>query len=158
MSNCHPDSSVLFFLRNGWVLLFCLIVTGCGTHSQGTKAAEAQKISALMMEQQDAWNSGDVSEFMTHYWKSDSLQFIGRRGLTNGWQATLDNYLLSYTGQSDMGRLNFTNYSVDVLDHSNAFVTGKWELFREADTLAGYYTLLWKKKADKWVIVSDHSS
>jgi ketosteroid isomerase-like protein len=57
-----------------------------------------------------------------------------------------------------MGRLQFTNETIDVLDQNNAYVIGKWELFRTADTLSGHYTLLWKKKAGEWVVVADHSS
>jgi hypothetical protein len=36
-----------------------------------------------------AWNRGDLSKrFMDTYWKSDSLMFIGKSGVTYGWQNT----------------------------------------------------------------------
>ncbi len=116
------------------------------------------EIESLMAEQESAWNKADINGFMKHYWQSDSLEFIGKKGLTYGWQATLDNYKKSYPDASAMGRLQFTNLKIEDLDPQNVYVVGKWQLFRTADTLAGHYTLLWKKKNGRWVIVLDHSS
>ena len=36
--------------------------------------------------------NGNLEEFMSFYWKSDSLMFIGKNGIQYGWQKTLDNY------------------------------------------------------------------
>jgi hypothetical protein len=119
---------------------------------------EAEAINALMHEQETAWNMADLESFMDPYWKSDSPKFVGRKGLTYGWQRTLDNYRSGYPDAAAMGKLHFTNYTVDVLDPLNAYVIGKWELFRVSDTLSGHYTLLWKKMGNKWFIVADHSS
>lgn len=115
-------------------------------------------IQTIMNEQQEAWNRGDIDGFMNGYWKSDSLRFIGKRGITFGWQATLDNYKKSYPVPEAMGRLQFTNLTTEIVGDSAAYVIGKWQLFRSADTLAGHYSLLWKKMQDRWVIVADHSS
>jgi Domain of unknown function (DUF4440) len=115
-------------------------------------------ISTNMQEQEDNWNRANIEGFMDHYWKSDSLKFIGKRGMTMGWQATLDNYKKGYPDASAMGKLQFTNLHMEILDAQNAFVIGKWELYRSIDTLSGHYTLLWKKMNEKWVIVADHSS
>lgn len=111
-----------------------------------------------MDTQQNAWNEGDLESFMLPYWKSDSLQFIGKRGINYGWQNTLDNYKKSYPDKDAMGRLQFTNLRSEVLDPSHVFIAGKWELFRIADTLSGHYTLLWKNIGRGWVIIADHSS
>jgi hypothetical protein len=110
-----------------------------------------------MQRQQDAWNHGDIEMFMSSYWKSDSLMFIGKKGVTLGWNETLLNYKKSYPDKESMGQLKFSN--LDIFPEGNAFVVvGKWELFRVTDTLSGYYTLLWKKIGDEWLIVKDHSS
>ena len=50
------------------------------------------EIRTLLQKQTEAWNRGDVEGFMEGYWKSDSLMFIGKSGITYGWQKTLDNY------------------------------------------------------------------
>jgi ketosteroid isomerase-like protein len=121
-------------------------------------SSELQSIQHVMDAQQNAWNRGDIDGFMQGYWSNDSMRFIGKRGITFGWQATLDNYKKSYPDNEAMGRLQFTNLSMELTGDSSAYVIGKWELFRTADTLAGHYSLLWKKHAGQWIIVADHSS
>jgi hypothetical protein len=45
-------------------------------------------IRNAMNEQLSAWNLGNIDLFMTTYWRSDSLKFIGKNGITYGWQNT----------------------------------------------------------------------
>ncbi|MDZ4822610.1 MAG: nuclear transport factor 2 family protein [Flavobacteriales bacterium] len=139
-----------------------ILLTGCTTppapEVQFNPEHEKNIIIQNMDEQQHAWDNGDIEAFMKHYWQHDSLVFIGKSGLTYGWQSTLDNYKKSYPDKEAMGRLQFTNHVVEVLDTANAYVIGGWKLFRMADTLSGHYSLLWKKLDEHWVIVADHSS
>ena len=131
----------------------------CQTESsQIDSSKEAARIQTVMSDQQDAWNRGDVEGFMEGYWASDSLRFIGKRGITYGWQATLDNYKKSYPSKEAMGRLQFTNLTTQLMSDSSAYVIGKWQLFRTSDTLSGHYSLLWKNINGQWLIVADHSS
>lgn len=116
-------------------------------------------IQSKMDEQQTCWNEGDIPCFMEHYWKSDSLLFIGKTGITYGWQSTLDNYLESYPDQKNMGQLTFNNKLIRFLDNETVQVIGEWTLTRpELDDLGGHYSLIWKNKDGEWVIISDHSS
>lgn len=116
-------------------------------------------ISKQMSEQEHCWNTGDLECFMQHYWHSDSLMFIGKSGLTYGWQQTLDNYISGYPDKAAMGKLKFTNEVKEFIDKETVQVIGQWELQRDSlDNLGGYYSLIWKMKDGKWVIVSDHSS
>lgn len=132
---------------------FLLFQTGLCAQSSAQ-----QEILRIMHEQEIAWNAGDLEGFMAGYWHSDSLRFIGSRGLTYGWQQTLDNYKKSYPNKEAMGTLTFTILSVEFLSRKSAFVIGQWHLKRTKDELSGHYTLLWKKLKGKWVIVADHSS
>lgn len=111
-----------------------------------------------MSQQQQAWNNGDIEEYMRYYWNNDSLKFIGKRGITYGHSSTLESYKKNYPTAEAMGRLQFSNLSTDIIDDSTAFVIGRWRLFRTEDTLSGHYSLLWKKKAQGWTIIVDHSS
>jgi ketosteroid isomerase-like protein len=122
------------------------------------QSGDHQAIRRIMAEQEVAWNKGDLEGFMAGYWKSDSLRFIGSKGLTYGWQKTLTNYQKGYPDPDAMGKLTFTILSVEKLSKRSAYVVGKWYLARKAGDLSGYYTLLWKKIAGKWFIVADHSS
>jgi hypothetical protein len=123
-----------------------------------TKTEDSLRIVQCMVAQEKSWNDENIDAFMIPYWHSDSLLFIGKRGLTRGWQATLDNYKKSYPNPEAMGTLRFTNLEIEIWDNQRASVIGKWELLRTHDTLAGHYSLIWEKKMGQWFIVSDHSS
>lgn len=111
-----------------------------------------------METQQNAWNNGDIDGFMQGYWKSDSLLFVGSAAPVHGWQATIERYKKRYPDKAAMGILTFTILKVDVLDKTNAFMLGAWNLKREKDAPGGYFTLWFKKIKGEWVIVVDHTS
>jgi hypothetical protein len=56
-----------------WLFIFAL--AACTS-----KPAAEIAIEQLMMEQQQAWNSGDLMGFMEPYWKSEHIMFIGKKG------------------------------------------------------------------------------
>ena len=119
---------------------------------------EEKEIRRLLATQTEAWNRGDIKGFMQTYWKSDSLMFIGKSGVTRGWQQTLDNYKKGYPDTAAMGKLSFDILSVQQLSPQSFFVVGKWMLKRTIGDLSGHYTLLLRKLKGQWVIVADHSS
>jgi ketosteroid isomerase-like protein len=128
--------------------------------AQKQVSGDQQQIKQVLAVQQAAWNKGDLDGFMAGYWKSDSLMFIGKRGVTKGWLPTLDNYKKSYPDKASMGTLQFDIISIEITSKNTAYVVGKWHLKREESKgdLEGHFTLLFKKIDKHWVIVSDHSS
>lgn len=120
--------------------------------------SDETEIRRLLAAQTQDWNRGNVEAFMQGYWKSDSLLFIGKSGVTKGWQQTLDNYKKGYPDTAAMGKLSFDLVSVQVLSANHAFVIGKWMLKRSIGDLSGHYTLLLRKMKGVWMIVADHSS
>lgn len=116
------------------------------------------EIKLLLQKQTECWNNGDIEGFMQTYWKSDSLMFIGKTGVTYGWQNTLDNYKKSYPDKAAMGILKFTIIKTEQLSPKIFNVVGKWHLTRTAGDLEGHYTLLLKKINGRWLIIQDHSS
>jgi ketosteroid isomerase-like protein len=135
------------------VVLFCFLSIVSFSQSK-----DEQKIRSLLAEQTLAWNRGDIEGFMQGYWKHDSLMFIGKSGVTWGWQNTLNNYKKGYPDTAAMGKLAFDIIQVKKLSKSYYSVVGKWMLKRSAGDLSGHYTLLLEKKGGRWVIMSDHSS
>lgn len=115
-------------------------------------------IRAVMDEQIKAWNSGNIDAFMQTYWKSDSLLFVGSKGLTYGWQTTLENYKKRYPDTVTMGKLDFEILQIKPLSSEYSFVLGKWHLKRTIGDAGGYFTLLFRKINGKWLIVVDHTS
>jgi ketosteroid isomerase-like protein len=136
------------------IILFLLPVTLLAQRNR----AEENAIRQVMHNQQEAWNRADIETFMEGYWKSDSLKFIGRNGITYGWQTTLDNYKKGYPTPEAMGKLTFTILTLDILSETSAFMIGRWHLKRATDEPGGHFTLLWRKINGKWVIVADHTS
>ncbi|WP_295126115.1 DUF4440 domain-containing protein [uncultured Chitinophaga sp.] len=119
---------------------------------------EVEKIKALMKVQSDAWNRQDLETFMTTYWKSDSLLFIGKNGVTYGWQATLDRYKKSYPNKDAMGQLTFNLLEFKLLAKDVYLVIGKWSLVRTIGDISGHFSLTLQKIKGEWKIVADHSS
>jgi ketosteroid isomerase-like protein len=121
-------------------------------------AQDRQAILKVMHTQEEAWNRGDIESFMTTYWKSDSLVFVGKTAPAYGWQTTLEHYKQTYPDKAAMGQLSFEIIQLKVLDATNAFVLGGWKLTREKDTPGGYFTLWFRKIKGEWKIVCDHTS
>lgn len=115
-------------------------------------------IRTILKEQTIAWNNGDREIFMKGYWQSDSLMFIGKSGITYGWQKTLDNYKKRYPDTASMGKLNFDLLTIKRLSANYFFVVGNWHLARSIGDIGGTFTLLFRKIKKIWVIVADHSS
>jgi len=95
---------------------------------------------------------------MKGYWNSDSLLFVGKTGARYGYQTTLQNYKKGYPDAAAMGKLNFDILQVKKISGDCYFVLGKWALTRTIGDVSGYYTLIFRKIYQKWVIVADHSS
>ncbi len=141
------------------IIPFLLAITLVSCSGQiRTEMNSEEKIRAVLANQQQCWNQGDIDCFMQGYWNSDSLRFIGKSGINYGWQATLDNYKKSYPDKSAMGTLNFELLNLEPIGTDHYLVTGKWKLIRQADEPNGLFTLIWKRFGDEWKIIYDHSS
>lgn len=132
-----------------------LMVIAAAANAQDKEAAAIRK---LLNSQTEAWNRGNIEAFMQPYWKSDSLMFVGKSGVTRGWQNTLNNYKKGYPDTTAMGQLSFDIIQVKRLSAEYYHVTGKWMLQRTIGNLSGHYTLVMRKIKGQWKIVSDHSS
>ena len=119
---------------------------------------EEKAILKVLGEQQLAWNAGNIEKYMEGYWKSDSLMFIGKSGITYGWKNTLSNYKKNYVDTVAMGKLDFKILQLKKLSGLYYSVVGKWHLSRSIGNLDGHFSLLFKKIGGKWHIVADHSS
>jgi ketosteroid isomerase-like protein len=119
---------------------------------------DEQTIRKVLSEQTIAWNKGNIEEFMKGYWNNDSLMFIGKSGVTYGYQNTLMNYKKHYSNADSMGVLSFDLVKVQRLSPEYFFIVGKWHLKRNVGDVGGHYNLLFRKIKGSWVIVADHSS
>lgn len=137
------------------LLAFALCIAAVNIFAQ---SREENTVRNILAQQSAAWNGGDIKGFMKGYWESDSLMFIGKKGLTYGWENTLNNYRKSYPDVKAMGQLTFDIIKIMPLSGEYLEVIGKWHLKREAGDLEGHFNLLFRKIKGSWVIVMDHSS
>jgi hypothetical protein len=122
------------------------------------QSKDETEIKTLLNKQTESWNKGNIEEFMTTYWHSDSLMFIGKNGIKWGWQTTLENYKESYPDTITMGKLVFNIIVVKKLSPQYFYVVGKWYLKRTIGDLTGHYDLVLRKIKGQWFIIADHSS
>ncbi|MFK7969443.1 MAG: DUF4440 domain-containing protein [Bacteroidia bacterium] len=145
--------------KNIFLIGLLMVIMVHESFSQALPNKDEAAIHAVLANQEAAWNRGDLDAFMEGYWKSDSLSFVGSRGLTRGWATTLANYKKSYPDKSTMGTLVFKVLHLRKLSGKTAYMVGSWTLLRpEKGDIGGHFSLVWKKVKGKWVIVADHSS
>lgn len=140
------------------IFLPLYLVISASVFSQSRSEKDETAIREILNTQIAAWNSGDVEAFMQPYWQSDSLMFIGKSGVTRGWQQTLNNYKKNYPDAAAMGKLSFDIIKMQKLSRKYYHVIGKWMLKRTIGDLSGHFTLIFKKMNRRWVLISDHSS
>jgi hypothetical protein len=139
-------------------LLFLLLMVSTFTmQAQTSEAEDKEAILAVMNTQEKAWSNYDLEGFMQGYWKNDSLKFYGSRGLTRGWQQTLDNYKKSYPTKDDTGILSFTIDDISKVSEGNYWVMGQYHLKRNVGDANGVFIIIFKKIEGAWKIVADMS-
>ena len=137
------------------VISLLLVVFAINLYAQ---RSQSDLILKLLEDQRQAWNRGDINEYMQGYNQSDSLLFVGKNGPQYGWNNTLENYKKSYPSKSAMGNLSFDIKEIKMISADHAFILGAWHLKREKDEPKGYFTLLIKKIKGQWKVITDHSS
>ncbi|MET2985894.1 YybH family protein [Aureibaculum conchae] len=141
-------------------LLMVISLTACKSTkaTSSNYATSVKEITQMLNQDAKHWSDGNVEAFMGSYIKSDSLVFIGKNGLTYGWQQTLDNYKKGYPTKEHMGTLKFDLLEFKELAVDAFLVIGKYNLKRTIGDASGYFSIILKKIDGKWKIIADHSS
>ncbi|MEL6810183.1 MAG: nuclear transport factor 2 family protein [Bacteroidota bacterium] len=139
------------------LLFICCFITLWNGNAQTSETTDKEAILAVMKAQQEAWSNNDLEGFMEGYWKSDSLKFYGSRGLTLGWQQTLDNYKKGYPTEDESGTLEFTIDDITKVDEGSYWVMGQYHLKRKVGDANGVFFIIFKKINGQWKIVADMS-
>ena len=140
---------------------FLLLIACIGAASAQTKQQKAQAVTDILVvmdNQVSAWNRGDVDGFMKGYWNSPKLIFVSGDNVTRGWQPTLERYKKNYDSKEKMGKLEFKEVELNILSPDAAVVLGSWHLARDKDEPHGKFTLVFRKMAEGWRIIMDHTS
>jgi uncharacterized protein (TIGR02246 family) len=129
--------------------------------SSGAAQATPESGIRQLLDQQTAdWNRGDVEAFMKGYENSPSTTFVGQT-VQYGYSTILERYRKLYASHAAMGKLAFTHLAIHVLDTHYAVATGNFHLDRTpagGGNADGIFSLIFKKDADGWKIILDHTS
>ena len=139
------------------ILLLCLLslaTFGVVAFSQENEKA----IEKVLLAQVAAWNAGDIDGYMKGYWNSDRTVFVSGGNFTRGYSGVLSRYKKSYDTREKMGKLEFADLQVRMINQTLGVATGVWRLHRANDQPWGRFTLLVEKKPEGWRIVHDHTS
>lgn len=129
------------------IILFAILSISCKQEAIQTVSEETEKqeILSVMKAQEEAWSNHDLEGFMQGYWKSDSLKFYGRNGITFGWQKTLDNYKKGYPTKEHSGTLTFKVNDISKITNGAYSVMGEYHLKRAVGDANGVFMIIFKK-------------
>jgi len=137
-----------------------VVLVICGVNAWGSPTVPTEEIRQVIVKQQDAWNRGNLEDFMAGYWNSPELTFFSGARESKGWQAALDRYKKSYQSAGhEMGKLEFSDLRIEMLAPEAAFVRGAFHLtMSDGKTPHGLFTLIFRKFPEGWKIVHDQSA
>ena len=114
-------------------------------------------LEGIVKKQAEAWNRGDIADFMNPYWHDSRLTFCSSGQTERGWENTLQRYKTKYPDLETMGKLVFSNLESQEIGTDAVLMLGNWKLER-GKPVEGNFSLIWKRIDGKWLIIHDHSS
>jgi uncharacterized protein (TIGR02246 family) len=129
-------------------------------------AARANQVHpawGVLLEQQQAWNRGDLEAFLKAYVESDDLIFTSSGKITQGYDAIRKRYLDRYgSNKKTMGQLGFEAVKIEPLGEEHLLLIGRWHLKwpdqPDKPGMGGIFSLVMVKTDSGWKILHDHTS
>ena len=142
------------------VLALSAACSTAGSPPPGAVPDTITDVRAVWTAQVEAWNRGDLENFMAGYWKSPDLVFFSNGTETRGWQATLDRYRARYQADGkQMGTLDFPQLEILTLGPEAALARGRWRVkMPDGKESSGMTSVVFRRLPEGWRIVHDHSS
>jgi len=141
-----------------WLSAASLSISAASLTQEPDSTIIAAQIRSVLQAQQEAWNRGDVDGFMNGYAHSKSIIFVSEDTVARGWETVHDRYQKKYSDRAKMGVLTFSSVEITPLSNDAAVVLGRWKLRRALDQRQACFRLIFRKTADGWRIVHDHTS
>jgi ketosteroid isomerase-like protein len=119
-----------------------------------------QAIRRVLNNQVRSWNQGNIDVFMQGYDNSPDTVFIGK-SVERGYAAVLRRYHERYPTPEKMGKLAFSDLTVNPLNADYASVIGAYNLTRTdsaGGNASGVFSLLFHRTPAGWKIILDHTS
>ena len=140
------------------LLMLILFLPFCLQAQERNWNQDQKEILELIEQQRQDWNNFDLPAFMEGYWKSDSLKFYGKSGVTHGWDDTLKRYQEGYPSKDYTGELKFVIHEISPIEKESYYVLGEFYLTREAGNANGIFMIILKKIDGNWKIIADTSA
>jgi ketosteroid isomerase-like protein len=140
------------------IVLGLSVVLAAACRSTHSSSAD---VRAVLDAQQDAWNRGEVEQFLrAGYRASPELTFYSGGDVVRGFDEMLRRFLERYqSAGKETGRLDFSDVEVVLLGTEHALARGRWLVdFQAQDDQAGLFTLVLERRPEGWRIVHDHTS
>lgn len=146
--------------KNRALPLLCMLALGCSSAAVAKEDSDAGKaVTEILNMQKDAWNKGDLDQFMSGYLHSPDISFTSGGKEVWGYDALKERYQKRYGQSKDtMGQLKFTDLKTFELGPKNELVIGHWHLDLASSSLDGVFSLIFVKAKDGWKIFHDHTS
>src|SRR6059036_2053922 len=134
-SNPRSTSAVAHRLRLGRAIAItsCILAIPIASTALGGVPNDIPRIQSVLREQQEAWNRGDIDEFMNGYARSPSTVFVSGDEVGRGWETVRQRYRQKYSDRKRMGTLTFSDVEITLLSADAAVVLGHWRLKRAND-------------------------
>lgn len=137
------------------LLLFVLSLGIC--NAQVSNETDIKAINKVLKKQRIAWSENNIEEYMQAYWKSDSLAFYGKNGITYGWDKTLEHYFSYYPTAAYTGKLSYKINAITKIAIDSYYVLGEYHIKRDIGNADGIFMLVFKKINGHWKIIADTS-
>jgi ketosteroid isomerase-like protein len=114
----------------------------------------------VLLNQQDAWNRGDIDAFVQTYKDSPDTLMVTHQ-VSHGFAGLVEEYKHDYPTKAAMGTLTFSELEARSLDANFAIVVGKYHLDRsrkEGGNADGVFSVVVEKTDKGWKIVLDHTT
>ena len=136
-------------------LLFIAILLQSAPVLSQSKDQEA--ILAIMREEEEAWNRGDIEAYVDLYAPLDSTRMILSKGVAAGKENILAFYK-KYWPKEKMGTLKLESESIEILSKEFAYVTGYFYVsYPDKKTVSGRFSGLMRKIKGRWYLYTDHA-
>ena len=126
------EGRVLSQVAKGLTFFTMIIVLSSSPVGATSSDADAeQAIRSVLDQQVAAWDRGDIKDFMSGYWNSPDLIYVGNTKVTRGWQTLLDRFEeLSKSSGGQIGTLELTETQITVLSADSALVWGTYRVLQ----------------------------